>query len=252
MTNPISLILALDTLTDYNFNALIKRPIGSSSKDDLVGLNVEVVPSRLMRSASQGATNFPGVPMARDWVDQLLVHLRVMDDIPEGCKELGSQHHSIHFWTEMPLFVFVFPSIFGQLIGRFKDVSSIPEGCFVDSSDLEGVMCDPHPLFGSSSSEDHVSHEDLTRPATRDSPLPDGARGRNCIMKDMYGRTVAFKIIQLSGVAPEGFYRVIVDEAIRDDVQLFMEGLYVTFLWVKLLYGIRVLPVSSKRHFIIS
>ncbi|KAF6153194.1 hypothetical protein GIB67_016673 [Kingdonia uniflora] len=53
---------------------------------------------------------------------------------------------------------------------------------------------------------------------------PDGARGRKCIMKDMYGRTIAYKSIQLSGVAPEGFYRVIVDGVILDDVQLFMEG----------------------------
>ncbi|KAF6156513.1 hypothetical protein GIB67_011314 [Kingdonia uniflora] len=60
--------------------------------------------------------------------------------------------------------------------------------------------------------------------ATRDSPPPDRVRGRNCIMKDMYGRIVAYKSIQLSGVAPKGFYRVIVDEVIRDDVQLFMEG----------------------------
>ncbi|KAF6145195.1 hypothetical protein GIB67_041390 [Kingdonia uniflora] len=71
MTNPMSLIVALDALTDYNFNALIKRPIGSSSQDDLVELNVEVVPSRLMRSATQGDTNFPGVSMARDWVDRM-------------------------------------------------------------------------------------------------------------------------------------------------------------------------------------
>ncbi|KAF6138651.1 hypothetical protein GIB67_032545 [Kingdonia uniflora] len=35
---------------------------------------------------------------------------------------------------------------------------------------------------------------------------------------------VAHGSIQLSGVAPEGFYRIIVDEVIRDDVQLFMEG----------------------------
>ncbi|KAF6167479.1 hypothetical protein GIB67_031680 [Kingdonia uniflora] len=60
--------------------------------------------------------------------------------------------------------------------------------------------------------------------ATRDSPPPDGVRGINCIMKDMYGGTVAYGSIQLSGVAPEGFYRVIVDEVIRDDLQLFMEG----------------------------
>ncbi|KAF6175769.1 hypothetical protein GIB67_035896 [Kingdonia uniflora] len=60
--------------------------------------------------------------------------------------------------------------------------------------------------------------------ATRDSPPLDGVRSRNCIMKDMYGRTVAYGSIQLSGVAPEGFYRVIVDEVIRDDVQLFMKG----------------------------
>ncbi|KAF6147599.1 hypothetical protein GIB67_031590 [Kingdonia uniflora] len=60
--------------------------------------------------------------------------------------------------------------------------------------------------------------------ATRDSPPPDGVRGRNCIIKDMYGGTIVYGSIQLSGVAPEGFYRVIVDEVIRDDVQLFMEG----------------------------
>ncbi|KAF6168764.1 hypothetical protein GIB67_012162 [Kingdonia uniflora] len=60
--------------------------------------------------------------------------------------------------------------------------------------------------------------------AARDSPPPDGVRGRNCIMKDMYSGTVAYGSIQFSGVAPEGFYRVIVDEVIHDDVQLFMEG----------------------------
>ncbi|KAF6150768.1 hypothetical protein GIB67_020851 [Kingdonia uniflora] len=62
--------------------------------------------------------------------------------------------------------------------------------------------------------------------ATRDSPPTDGVRGRNCIMKDMYGGTVAYESILLSGVAPEEFYRVIIDEVIRDDVQLFMEGGY--------------------------
>ncbi|KAF6151272.1 hypothetical protein GIB67_017136 [Kingdonia uniflora] len=54
--------------------------------------------------------------------------------------------------------------------------------------------------------------------ATRDSPPLDGVRGRNCIMKDMYGGTVAYESIQLSGVVPEGFYRVIVDALICDDV----------------------------------
>ncbi|KAF6144129.1 hypothetical protein GIB67_004802 [Kingdonia uniflora] len=60
--------------------------------------------------------------------------------------------------------------------------------------------------------------------AIRYSPPPDGVKGRNCIIKDMYGRTVAYESIQLSGVAPEGFYRIIVDEVIHDDVQLLMEG----------------------------
>ncbi|KAF6139829.1 hypothetical protein GIB67_009676, partial [Kingdonia uniflora] len=60
--------------------------------------------------------------------------------------------------------------------------------------------------------------------ATRDSPPTDGVRGRNCIMKDMYSETVAYESILLSGVAPEEFYRVIIDEVIHDDVQLFMEG----------------------------
>ncbi|KAF6159270.1 hypothetical protein GIB67_032041 [Kingdonia uniflora] len=71
-----------------------------------------------------------------------------------------------------------------------------------------------------------VVHKNKAAPeeATRDSPSPDGVRGINCIMKDMYGETVTYESIQLSRVAPEGFYRVIVDEAIRDDVQLFMEG----------------------------
>ncbi|KAF6156996.1 hypothetical protein GIB67_039757, partial [Kingdonia uniflora] len=59
---------------------------------------------------------------------------------------------------------------------------------------------------------------------TRDSPPTDGVRGRNYIMKDMYGGTVVYESILLSGVAPEEFYRVIIDEVIRDDVQLFMEG----------------------------
>ncbi|KAF6145196.1 hypothetical protein GIB67_041391 [Kingdonia uniflora] len=48
--------------------------------------------------------------------------------------------------------------------------------------------------------------------AAGDSPPPNGVRGRNYIMKDMFGRAIAYKSIQLSGVAPEGFYRVIVDE----------------------------------------
>ncbi|KAF6144873.1 hypothetical protein GIB67_001884 [Kingdonia uniflora] len=34
---------------------------------------------------------------------------------------------------------------------------------------------------------------------------------------------ISYGSIQLSGVAPEGFYRILVDEVIRDDVQLFME-----------------------------
>ncbi|KAF6173618.1 hypothetical protein GIB67_022977 [Kingdonia uniflora] len=60
--------------------------------------------------------------------------------------------------------------------------------------------------------------------AAGDLPPPNGARGRNCIMKDMFGKTITYKSIQLSGVAPEGFYHVIVDEVILNDVQLFMEG----------------------------
>ncbi|KAF6170233.1 hypothetical protein GIB67_038766 [Kingdonia uniflora] len=64
----------------------------------------------------------------------------------------------------------------------------------------------------------------ITKHAAGDSPPPNGVRGRNCIMKDMFGRTIAYKSIQLSGVTPEGFYCVIVDEVILDDVQLFMEG----------------------------
>ncbi|KAF6146601.1 hypothetical protein GIB67_008887 [Kingdonia uniflora] len=54
--------------------------------------------------------------------------------------------------------------------------------------------------------------------ATRDLPPTDGVRGRNCIMKDMYGGIVAYESILLSEVAPEEFYRVIIDEVIRDDV----------------------------------
>ncbi|KAF6141121.1 hypothetical protein GIB67_006566 [Kingdonia uniflora] len=38
-----------------------------------------------------------------------------------------------------------------------------------------------------------------------DSPPPDGAKGRNCIMKDMYGITFAYKCIQLSGWLLKGF-----------------------------------------------
>ncbi|KAF6137436.1 hypothetical protein GIB67_009912 [Kingdonia uniflora] len=54
--------------------------------------------------------------------------------------------------------------------------------------------------------------------AAGDSSSPDGARVRNCIMNDMYGKTIAYKRIQLSGVAPEEFYRVLVDVVIFDDV----------------------------------
>ncbi|KAF6134536.1 hypothetical protein GIB67_028557 [Kingdonia uniflora] len=71
--------------------------------------------------------------------------------------------------------------------------------------------------------EKDLDHDPIAL-ATRDSPPPDGVRGRNCIMKYMYGGTVPYGSIQLSGVAPGGFYRVIVDEVIHDDVQLFMEG----------------------------
>ncbi|KAF6167950.1 hypothetical protein GIB67_020520, partial [Kingdonia uniflora] len=62
-----------------------------------------------------------------------------------------------------------------------------------------------------------VVHKNKAPPkeATKDSSPPDGVRGINCIMKDMYGRTVAYGSIQLSGVAPEGFYRVIVDDYSR-------------------------------------
>ncbi|KAF6143304.1 hypothetical protein GIB67_039087 [Kingdonia uniflora] len=60
--------------------------------------------------------------------------------------------------------------------------------------------------------------------AAGDSSPPDGAKVRNCTMKDMYGITIAYKSIMLSGVAPEEFYSVLVDVVILDDVQLFMEG----------------------------
>ncbi|KAF6153158.1 hypothetical protein GIB67_031112 [Kingdonia uniflora] len=60
--------------------------------------------------------------------------------------------------------------------------------------------------------------------ATRDSSPPDGVRDRNYIMKDIYGGTVAYRSIQLSGVASKEFCHVIVDEVIHDNVQLFMEG----------------------------
>ncbi|KAF6177066.1 hypothetical protein GIB67_015941 [Kingdonia uniflora] len=63
----------------------------------------------------------------------------------------------------------------------------------------------------------YLSFEHITW-AVRYSPPPDGARGRSSIMKEIYSRTIAYKSIQLSGLAPEGFYRVIVDEVILDDM----------------------------------
>ncbi|KAF6135674.1 hypothetical protein GIB67_028245 [Kingdonia uniflora] len=47
---------------------------------------------------------------------------------------------------------------------------------------------------------------------------------KNCAWWMLDIGQVAYGSIQLSGVAPEGLYRFIVDEIIRNDVQLFMEG----------------------------
>ncbi|KAF6174435.1 hypothetical protein GIB67_024457 [Kingdonia uniflora] len=51
--------------------------------------------------------------------------------------------------------------------------------------------------------------------AARDLPPPDEARGINCIMKDMYGRTIAYKSIQLSGRLLKVFYYVIMNTSER-------------------------------------
>ncbi|KAF6155144.1 hypothetical protein GIB67_019670 [Kingdonia uniflora] len=94
------------------------------------------------------------------------------------------------------------------------------QSCFYTSPSLRSRVLAPiaPPTVRIRAVLDQKSTSRIHYLAAGDSLPPDGARGKNCIMKDMYGKTIAYKSIQLSGVAPEGFYRVIVDEVILNDV----------------------------------
>ncbi|KAF6134242.1 hypothetical protein GIB67_010041 [Kingdonia uniflora] len=59
----------------------------------------------------------------------------------------------------------------------------------------------------------------------RCSPLPpESSSGNSCILKDMFGTNVAYRIVQFNTTTPEGFYRVIIDEVIREEACLNVES----------------------------
>ncbi|KAF6136979.1 hypothetical protein GIB67_030743 [Kingdonia uniflora] len=55
-------------------------------------------------------------------------------------------------------------------------------------------------------------------------PPPESSSGNSCILKDMFGTNVAYGTMQFNTTAPEGFYSVIIDEVIRENVCLYVES----------------------------
>ncbi|KAF6170013.1 hypothetical protein GIB67_034405 [Kingdonia uniflora] len=64
-----------------------------------------------------------------------------------------------------------------------------------------------------------------TSQGRRCSPLPpESSSGNSCILKDMFGINVSYGTVQFNTTAPDGFYCVIIDEVVREEVRLYVES----------------------------
>ncbi|KAF6139700.1 hypothetical protein GIB67_017344 [Kingdonia uniflora] len=75
-------------------------------------------------------------------------------------------------------------------------------------------------------STSHNRFSNLKRSAGRrcSPPPPESSSDNSCILKDMFGTNVAYETLLFNTTAPKGFYSVIIDEVIHEEVCLYVES----------------------------